>query len=220
MDLTLDLLALGVFVLSILLYAIMLIYGLNNPGTSRKGALNIMYSHYVDARLKESESPIVAVQAMRNLIMANSAFISALLILLGLLLASYSFIFPEDLIPETTISLGYIQMLVMALIIIFCLFNFMFAIRMLVRFTILISSSPKEIDICGVEGLSFTKETLISAQNHWSFGLRGLFYLIVVLAWLAHPILFLLGSVGVTGYLIFIEDIYDVNTSNLTNGKL
>jgi uncharacterized membrane protein len=213
MDLTIDILALGVFGFSIVIYSIMLVYGLQHPDTSRKGAINAMYKHYVDARLKKSESPVVAVQAMRNLIMANSAFISALLILLGLLLASYSFIFPEDLIPGTTISLGYIQMLVMILIIIFCLFNFMLAIRMLVRFTILISSYPDEIKICGVEGLSFTKETLISAQNHWTFGLRGLFYLITVLAWLAHPLLFLLGSIGVTGYLVFIEDIYAVNTS-------
>ena len=100
MDLTLDIISLGIFVISIFIYTIMMIYGLQHPDTSRKGAINAIYRHYVDARLKETESPVVAVQAMRNLIMANSAFISALLILLGLLLASYSFIFPQDLICE------------------------------------------------------------------------------------------------------------------------
>jgi len=60
-----------------------------------------------------------------------------------------------------------------------------------------------------MDGITFTKNTMISAQNHWSFGLRGLFYLITVIGWLVHPIFFIIGTLGVTGYLIFFEDIFE-----------
>jgi len=209
MNIYLELFALAIFGISIVVYTIMLIYGLRNPTTSRKGSLNQIYRQFVDVRIKQS--PLIAIQAMRNLIMANTAFISSLLVLLGILLAFYNQIFSAELILGTKISLGFIQLVLMVLIVIFCLFNFVLAIRMSVRFTLLISSDPTQIDVCGVSGIKFTKNTIISAQNHWSFGIRGLFYLITVLAWLVHPILFIIGTLGVTGYLIFFEDIFERN---------
>ncbi|MHA1975831.1 MAG: DUF599 domain-containing protein [Candidatus Hodarchaeales archaeon] len=214
MDFTINIVAFGIFVICILIYSVMLLYGLRNPSSSRKGSLNLIYEYYVDERVKDS--PLIAVQAIRNLIMANTAFISSLLVLLGLLLAFYQQIFSNEIISGSNISLGFIQMLVMVTIIIFCLFNFVLAIRMLVRFTLLISANPEKIEFCGISGLRFTKDTIISAQNHWSFGLRGLFYLITVMAWLADPLLFLIGAIGVTGYLIFFEDIYDRSLSENT----
>ena len=96
MDIYLELFALAVFGISILVYTVMLIYGLKNPTTSRKGSLNQIYSQFVDSRIKQS--PLVAIQAMRNLIMANTAFISALLVLLGILLAFYEQIFSSEII--------------------------------------------------------------------------------------------------------------------------
>jgi uncharacterized membrane protein len=207
MDIYLEMFALVVFGISILVYTIMLIYGLRNPDTSRKGSLIQVYKHFVDVRIQQS--PLIAIQAMRNLIMANSAFISALLVLLGILLAFYDQVFSPELFPNTEISLGFIQMVLMVLIIVFCLFNFVLAIRMSIRFTLLISSAPSEIDLCGIDGITFSKNTIISAQNHWSFGLRGLFYLITVIGWLVHPIFFIIGTFGVTGYLIFFEDIFE-----------
>ncbi len=211
MDITLDIVALAVFVICIIIYGIMIVYGLKHPDISRKGSLNLIFEQYVDERVKDS--PLIAVQASRNLIMANSAFLSALLVLLGLLLAFYPDIFAEGTISDSSISIGFLQLIVMVTVIVFCLFNFVLAIRMHVRFTLLISSHPEKINICGITGLQFTKNTLISAQNHWSFGLRGLFYLITVMAWLADPILFLIGAVGVTAYLIFFEDIFDKKLS-------
>ncbi|MHA2030168.1 MAG: DUF599 family protein [Candidatus Kariarchaeaceae archaeon] len=207
MDIYLEMFALVVFGISILVYTIMLIYGLRNPDTSRKGSLNQIYKQFVDVRIQQS--PLIAIQAMRNLIMANSAFISALLVLLGILLAFYEQVFSPELLPNTEIRLGFIQMVLMVLIIVFCLFNFVLAIRMSIRFTLLISSEPSQIDLCGMNGITFTKNTMISAQNHWSFGLRGLFYLITVIGWLVHPIFFIIGTLGVTGYLIFFEDIFE-----------
>lgn len=207
MDIYLEMFALAVFGFSILIYTIMLIYGLRNPATSRKGSLIQIYKQFVDVRVQQS--PLIAIQAMRNLIMANSVFISALLVLLGILLAFYNQVFSPELFPDTEISLGFIQMVLMVLIIVFCLFNFVLAIRMAIRFTLLISSEPGQIEVCGIDGITFTKHTMISAQNHWSFGIRGLFYLITVIGWLVHPFFFIIETLGVTGYLIFFEDIFE-----------
>jgi uncharacterized membrane protein len=209
MDITLDLIALLVFLVCIGIYGLMIVYGLKYPQKSRRGSLNLIYEEFVNARVKDSS--IVAVQAMRNLIMANSAFISALLVLMGLLFAFYSILFSDETISGSDVSLGTIQLVLMILIIFFCLFNFVLAIRQLVRFTLLISSHPENLTICHVDGLKFTKDTLISSQNHWLFGLRGLFYLVIVMSWLADPILFLGGTILVTWYLVFIEDIFDRN---------
>ena len=52
MDLTYDIIALGIFVICILIYSIMIIYGLRHPTTSRKGSLNLIYEYYVDERVK------------------------------------------------------------------------------------------------------------------------------------------------------------------------
>jgi uncharacterized membrane protein len=204
-----DLIALLIFLVCIGIYGMMIGYGLKYPQKTRRGSLNLIYEEFVNARVKDSS--IIAVQAMRNLIMANSAFISALLVLMGLLFAFYSILFSEEMIPGSEISLGTIQLVLMMIIIVFCLFNFVLTIRKLVRFTLLISSHPDKLTICHVDGLKFTKDTLISAQNHWLFGLRGLFYLVISMTWLANPILFLGGSIAVTGYLIFFEDIVDRN---------
>ncbi len=210
MDITLNMIALLIFIICIAIYGMMIAYGLKYPHKTRRGSLNLIYEEFVDARVKDS--PLIAVQAMRNLIMANSVFISALLVLMGLLFAFYSIIFSEDIIPGSDITLGTVQLVLMILIIVFCLFNFVLTIRGLVRFSLLISSQPDKLVICHVEGLKFTKDTLIRAQNHWLLGLRGLFYLVAAMTWIANPILFLGVSIAVTGYLVFVEDIIDRNS--------
>ncbi|MFX0184769.1 MAG: DUF599 family protein [Candidatus Hodarchaeota archaeon] len=207
-NIPIDLIAFSVFLVCIILYSTITFYGFKHPSKSKRGSLNIVYQKWVDARMEESS--LVAVQAMRNLIMANSAFISALLVLLGLLLGFYTVIFSDQIFFLPGIPIGLVQVTLLTLVIVFCIFNFILSIRMLVRFTLLVGVKPNKINICGQDGLDFTKNTLLSGQTHWTIGLRGLFYLIIILAWLIHPLLFLFGSIGVTIYLIFFEDQFNV----------
>ncbi|MFX0050085.1 MAG: DUF599 family protein [Candidatus Hodarchaeota archaeon] len=207
-NITIDHIAFSVFFVCIITYAFITVYGFRHPSKSKRGSLNIVYQKWVDERIEDSS--LVAIQAMRNLIMANSVFISALLVLLGLLLGFYSVIFSDQVFFLPTIPIGLVQVTLLTLVIIFCIFNFVLSIRMLVRFTLLIGVKPNKINICGHDGLDFTKNTLLSGQTHWTIGLRGLFYLIIILAWLIHPLLFSIGSIGVTSYLIFFEDQFNV----------
>ncbi|MFX1481452.1 MAG: DUF599 family protein, partial [Promethearchaeota archaeon] len=59
-------------------------------------------------------------------------------------------------------------------------------------------------------GLNLTRKSFISAQNHWMYGIRGLFYLISTLFWLIHALLFIAGVIIVTIYLILFQDIWRV----------
>ena len=205
---SIDLLALIIFFICIILYSTLIVYGLRNPEATRRGSLNLIFERWVETRLRQGESAIVPIQANRNQIMANSIFISSLLVLLGILLGLFPLISTErDLIPG--ISLSVIQITLIFLITIFSLFNFVLSIRLLVRFTLLIGSEPQDCNICGMGGLTFTKKTLISAQNRWLFGLRGLFFLIPSLSWLIDAGFFIVGTIAVTAYLIFFEDIIE-----------
>ena len=204
MEVELNLIALGIFVVSATIYGILLFVGIRNPKSSKRGLLNIFYEHWVEVRL--DGSALVAIQATRNLIMANSVFISGLLVLLGIVLGFYSTIFNDEILVYD-LSIGVIQVALVFIIVIFCLFNFVLAIRMLVRFTLLVSAEPEELYICGQSGLSFTKKTLVSAQRHWSYGLRCLFYLVAILSWIIDSRIFIASTILVTIYLIFFEDI-------------
>ena len=94
--------------------------------------------------------------------------------------------------------------------IIFCLFNFILCIRMLNRTSLLLCGNPQEYSIGKYKGLELIQKSFISAQNHWMYGIRGLFYLIATLFWLINTILFMACTIIVTLYLILFQDIWRV----------
>jgi len=175
----------------------------------------MMFEQWVDNQLERSGESTLAVQTVRNIIMANSVFISALLVLLGIVIGFYPTIFPQRSELILGLNLGFTQLSLILIIISFSLFNFIMAIRRLVRFTILIGATPSdECKICGMKGTHFTKRTLISAMNHWLFGLRAIFYLVCVIVWLVHPLFFLLATIVITLCLVFYEDIFEEKVHN------
>lgn len=76
--------ALLVFILCVVVYAIKLRLGMKRPENAKRGLLNIFYGLWVKRMINPDET-IIAVQTMRNLIMATTFLSSAMLILLGLL---------------------------------------------------------------------------------------------------------------------------------------
>jgi len=93
-----------VFLVCVSLYIFLLIYSITQKKPSQRNVFNLIYKNWVDNRLKDDE-PLVGIQALRNFIMSNSIFITALLILLGILIgiySSYNF--------KGTAFLGFIQL--------------------------------------------------------------------------------------------------------------
>lgn len=187
----------------------MLFYGLKRPLTIRRGIITATYNNWVDVMLKKDGSTIVGIQAIRNLLMGASIFISALLVLLGILIGLYSIMRNGNylFLGTFTLTLSYIQIGLILLVIIFSLFNFVFSVRMAIRLTFLISAEPHKLSFDNYDAIQLTKNTLISLQNYWMFGIRGLFYLVPALTWLLDPLFFILGSISVTIYLIVFQDI-------------
>ncbi|MBD3338171.1 MAG: DUF599 family protein [Candidatus Lokiarchaeota archaeon] len=168
----------------------------------------LIYINWVQTRVDDNSS-LAGVQALRNFIMANSTFVSALFILLGILVGFYNATFFDNMsfFGLSFITVGLVQITLNLLVIVFCLFNFILSIRYTARLSILITGKPHEYAIGKVKGIEVTTKTLLSAQNHWMLGVRSLFYLIATLIWFVSPILLIVATIAVTFYLLALHDI-------------
>ncbi len=204
----LDEIALIIFISCIIIYISLLTINIRKKTPSQRNTVRLIYAHWVEERLKD-DSPIAAVQALRNFIMGNSAFISALFILLGLIVGFYSSdLFNNGGIILLNISISLLQVSVNIFIIIFSLFNFILSLRFVTRLSLLISGNPQKYAMGKIQGIKVTEKTLISAQNHWMIGVRALFFLVPTMLWLISSIFFIIGSVIVTLYMILFQDFW------------
>ncbi|TXT53887.1 MAG: membrane protein of unknown function [Promethearchaeota archaeon] len=196
-----------VFLTCFILYFILFVQALKTSKPTKVKILKLIYVNWVKSRLEE-EDPITAVQALRNFIMGNSTFVSALFILLGILVGFYSSDLPEEdlFLNLEFLPLDLVRITANIGMILFCLFNFIMSIRYATRLSLLITGKPREFFTKQYEGIELTRSTLVSAQHHWSYGVRGLFYLAACLFWFVNSILFMFISVIVTVYLLISHD--------------
>jgi len=204
-------LAFIIFFTCIFIYFILLFSSINTKKPSQRSVMNEIYRNWVSTRLK-SNDPIVTVQALRNFIMADSTFISALFILLGLIVGIYD-VFFNDFTPFwglPSLPLGLIKMLVNIFIIIFALFNFIISIRMLNRLNILLTGNPQNFNTHDgkIKGEDIAKKTFMIAQNHWMFAIRSLLFLVATMVWFLSTFLFIITTLLVTIYLIVFQDLW------------
>jgi uncharacterized membrane protein len=156
------------------------------------------------------ENLLYATQALRNFIMGNATFISGLLILVGILVGVYNTqILSSDIfwgIQE--LSVGFVQMASNLALVFFSLFNFILSIRYIVRVSLLLTGDVKNFSEGDFNGVEIAKKAFISAQNHWLFGNRGLFFIFATLSWLIDSFFFLAVTVIIMVYLVLFQDIW------------
>ncbi len=206
----LDEIACIIFLLCILIYVIALFFGYKKKTPSQFNLLKLIYSNWVDNQLKD-DSPIISIQALRNFIMGNSTFASALFILAGILVTFFntvSNINTKHFFGIEELHLGLVQVTINVIVIIFCLFNFILSIRYVTRLSIVISGHPQDYKIGNLTGVDLARKTLLLAQNHWMYGVRASLYLIATLLWLINAIFFIIISIIVTIYLIAFQDVW------------
>ena len=198
-----------VFLTCLSIYFILFFNSLTTKRPSQRAVLNEIYRNWVSNQLNNQDT-IVTVQAIRNFIMANSTFISALFILLSMLIGIYDVFFVNSapFWGNEHLTLGLVKITLNIFIIVFALYNFIISIRMLSRLTILITGNPQDYSMGDgkFKGKDITKKTFVLAQNHWMFGIRSLFYLAATLVWYLDAILFIIISILVTIYLIVFQD--------------
>ena len=59
-----------------------------------------------------------------------------------------------------------------------------------------------------LDGKEYAKSLMLSIQNHWTFGIRSIFFLVPLLLWYIDPILFILATLTITMYFIIFQDIW------------
>jgi len=211
-----------VFIVCVLAYAIKLKLGMKKPATTKRGMLNIFYQLWVNS-MAESKNKIEAIQTLRNLIMAVTFLSSTMLILLGLLVQSFSNGIDELLINFSTISstsLVQYKMLIFFAVLVFSLIMFLLSLRQLVRFSILIGVPTPEIEktgskeihkkdeeTCTLDAKSIQSEVFLKAMNRFTYGMRGIYYVVAIILWFISAYAFMIATVIITILLIQYHDI-------------
>ncbi|MBD3196500.1 MAG: DUF599 family protein [Candidatus Lokiarchaeota archaeon] len=204
----LDDIALIVFAVCFSSYIAIFYFTMKTKKPSKYSVFQLIYDNWVKSRLNV-ESPLTAVQALRNFIMGNSTFVSSLFLLLGIIIG-----FSDNIMSNSSpvfgidlFYLGIVQFSNTILMIVFSLFNFILSIRYATRLSILITGKPDDFSIGEIGGITVTKQTLVSAQTHWTLGVRGLFFLAASFFWFINGVLFLIITVAITIYLLLSHDI-------------
>ena len=209
MEFSIDEIAFIVFICCFFSYLLLMFINLKRSKPTKFKVFGMIYENWVESRLGE-ESPLVAVQALRNFIMGNSTFVSALFILLGIILGFFGNFLnnTSDFFGLNFISVGLAQIGLIIFLIGFSLFNFILSIRYANRLSLLITGKPLTFSMGPIKGSEITTDTLSHAQNHWSLGVRGLFYLITSLAWLINALFLLIFSIAITIYLLYDHGVF------------
>jgi uncharacterized membrane protein len=211
-----------VFMACIVAYAIKLKIGMKKPATTKRGMLNIFYQLWVNS-MAESKNKIEAIQTLRNLIMAVTFLSSTMLILLGLLVQSFTNGIDELIINFSSISLTSLvqyKLLIFFTVLVFSLIMFLLSLRQLVRFSILIGVPTPEIEkkgskeiskenkeTCTLDAKSIQSEVFLKAMNRFTYGMRGIYYVVAIILWFISAYAFMIATVIITILLIQYHDI-------------
>jgi len=219
----LNLSAFIIFFICIIIYSFKLVYGMKKPGTAKRGLLNIFYEHWVKRVLDQKET-IIAVQTMRNLIMATTFLSSSMLLLLGLLIRIPSNGLDEliQLSATSTELIAQYKLLLFVAIIIFAIIMFLLSLRQMVRFSILIGIPITSIESITSNHINIKKckqrdsiidaealrvDVFLRAMNRFTFGIRAVFYGITTILWFVSVYAFIIGTISLTAFLILYQDV-------------
>lgn len=230
--------ALVIFFICISVYAVRLLYGIKKPCWGKRGFLNLFYSLWVKRMINPKET-LVAVQTMRNLIMATTFLSSSMLLLLGLLLGipTYGFDGFMNLAPTSTEIIAQYKLLLFVGVLVFSIIMFLLSLRQMVRFSILIGIPAESIetisvnhistnhkktkmkgkrnDYCYLDSIELKKDVFLRAMNRFTFGMRAVFYGIVIIIWFLSVYAFIIATFSLTAYLILYNDVESLHDDEL-----
>jgi uncharacterized membrane protein len=188
------------------LHWIYLIY--RKPMTTAMGITNHLRGHWVESIMAERRD-ILAVQTLRNWVMAASFLASTgILICIGLLSVAAS---PQKM-AEITPSLNELvrehrvlwlfKLMVLIIDFFFIFFSFCLAIRYFnhVNFMINVPS-----DLAHKITPEYVTEILNRGMMHYTMGMRGYYFSVLLFLWLFGPIWMLIGTVIITIILYHLD---------------
>jgi uncharacterized membrane protein len=178
------------------------------PMATAVGITNHLRGHWVESIMKERRD-ILAVQTLRNWTMAASFLASTgILICLGLLSVAAS---PEKM-AEITPSLSELVMghralwlfklMVLIIDFFFIFFSFCLAIRYLNHVNFMINVP---FDLAHKISPEYITDILNRGMMHYTMGMRGYYFSVLLFLWLFGPIWMLIGTVVVTTVLAHLD---------------
>lgn len=185
-----DTVALAFFICCTLLYHVFYYYRVAHlPTHIFKGKINIIRRTWVANMLKPGNA-IVAVQTLRNIHMAASFLASSSIVFIG------SILYLVFNIEQTagivrgrgTIAIEdyliFIKLSTLMVMFLLSLLNFSLCIRLLNYLVILIGASPDTIEeTMGISAVDYIHKMFSTAGMHYTFGIRGFYYTIPLIAW-------------------------------------
>jgi len=178
------------------------------PMTTATGITNHLRGHWVESIMEERRD-ILAVQTLRNLTMAASFLASTgILICLGLLSVASS---PEKM-AEITPSLNELvrehrvlwlfKLMVLIVDFFFIFFSFCLAIRYLNHVNFMINVP---LNLAHKITPEYITKILNRGMMHYTMGMRGYYFSVLLFLWLFGPIWMLLGTVVMTIILAHLD---------------
>lgn len=193
-----DMIAFVIFILCTIVYHVYYYHKVFKlPKYIFKGKINIIRRTWVENMLKPGNT-IVAVQSFRNIHMAASFLASSSIVFIGSIL--YLIFNIEQTsgivtgrgtitLPDYMVFLKLITLMVMFLI---TLLNFSLCIRLLNYLVILIGASPETIEeTMGGSAVDYITAMFSRAGIHYTFGIRGFYYTVPLIAWFLGSWLFI-----------------------------
>ena len=189
------------FLILVVYHAVWVYRIYRNPMTTAVGITNHLRGHWVESIMEERRD-ILAVQTLRNLTMAASFLASTgILICLGLLSVASS---PEKM-AEITPSLNELvrehrvlwlfKLMVLIVDFFFIFFSFCLAIRYLNHVNFMINVP---FNLAHKITPEYITEILNRGMMHYTMGMRGYYFSVLLFLWLFGPIWMLIGTVVMT----------------------
>ncbi len=194
-----DTMAFATFIFCTVVYHIYYYYKVARlPRYIFKGKINIIRRTWVENMLKPGNA-IVAVQSLRNIHMAASFLASSSIVFIGSIL--YLIFNIEQTagivtgrgtiaIPDYVVFFKLITLMMMFLL---SLLNFSLCIRLLNYLVILIGASPETVEeTMGMNAGDYITKMFSIAGIHYTFGMRGFYYTVPLIAWFLGTTLFII----------------------------
>jgi len=202
-----DLLGITLFILFTVVYhTAYYVYAQRYPLATVKGKIHLYRRTWIK-RIIDKGDYILAVQAFRNLITSSSFMASSSLLVIGIVLNT---MIRGDIAATLNIeNTEHLQLKLGILLILyaFAFMNFLFNIRFLNQLTILIGSDPDLIDhIEGMEAVEYFTAMLNSATNRYTYGQRGFYFSLAIIAWIFSSIAFVIVTLIIGIFLVGLLD--------------
>jgi len=184
------------------------VYAQRYPLATVKGKVHLYRRTWIK-RIIDRNDYILGVQAFRNLITSSSFMASSSLLVMGIVLNSM-LRSPEEIAATLHVEdAGDLQLKLGILIAVyaFSFMNFLFNIRFLNQLTVLMGADPDLIDhVEGVDAVEYFTAMLNSATNRYTFGQRGFYFSLAIIAWIFSSIAFVIVTAAIGIFLIAFMD--------------